>query len=366
MNKTMIAGFGEVMLRLSPPAKRRLAQALPGQLEATFGGGEANVCASLAMLGADCCYLTALPDNPVAAAFAAQLRGLKVDVSRIRYTADGRIGVYYAEHGADQRGANVVYDRAGSVIAELPPEAYDFPAMLDGVSHLHLSGITPAISRNACLATLELAKQAAAQKITISCDLNFRKKLWRWGGGVAPGALAAEWMARIVGQVNWLICNEEDAFDVFGIAAAASRIEQGQLNAAGYVEVAEQLIERFPGVDKVAITLRESRSASCNGWGGMLYDRTCAKAYFAPLDGEGRYRPYAIEHIVDRFGGGDSFAAGLLYALYSAEFREPAAAVAFAAAASCLKHSIYGDYNYVSLPEVVQLMNGNGSGRVRR
>ena len=209
MKNGYLVGFGEVMLRLCPPERKRFAQALPGQLEATFGGGEANVCASLAMLGAKSRYLTALPENPVSAAFAAQLRGLKVDVDHILYTKSGRMGVYYAEHGAAQRGSNVVYDRENSVISLLGPEAYDFPSMLENAAHLHITGITPSLSEKAYLTTLELVKYASSQGINISCDLNFRKKLWKWRPGTAPRELAAECMGKIVPYVNWIICNEE-------------------------------------------------------------------------------------------------------------------------------------------------------------
>ena len=202
MKDGYLVGFGEVMLRLCPPERKRFAQALPGQLEATFGGGEANVCASLAMLGAKSRYLTALPENPVSAAFAAQLRGLKVDVDHILYTKSGRMGVYYAEHGAAQRGSNVVYDRENSVISLLGPEAYDFPSMLANASHLHITGITPSLSEKAYLTTLELVKYASSQGINISCDLNFRKKLWKWRPGTAPRELAAECMGKIVRYVN--------------------------------------------------------------------------------------------------------------------------------------------------------------------
>ena len=234
MKNGYLVGFGEVMLRLCPPERKRFAQALPGQLEATFGGGEANVCASLAMLGAKSRYLTALPENPVSAAFAAQLRGLKVDVDHILYTKSGRMGVYYAEHGAAQRGSNVVYDRENSVISLLGPEAYDFPSMLENAAHLHITGITPSLSEKAYLTTLELVKYASSQGINISCDLNFRKKLWKWRPGTAPRELAAECMGKIVPYVNWIICNEEDASDVFGIASESSSIEEGKIDAEGY------------------------------------------------------------------------------------------------------------------------------------
>lgn len=272
MNKNYIAGFGEVMLRLCPPGRKRFAQSLPGPLEATYGGGEANVCASLAMLGAKARCLTALPPNPVAQAFAAELRGLGVDTTRINWKPRGRMGVYYAEHGAAQRGSNVVYDREGSTIALLTPEEYDFDAMLEDVGHLHLTGITPALSENACRSTQVLAEAAAARGVTISCDLNFRKKLWNWRPGTAPKELAAECMGKLVPLADWLICNEEDAADVFGIRSEATEIEAGKLNAAGYREVAKRLLERFPKVSKVAVTLRESVSADHNNWGAMLFE----------------------------------------------------------------------------------------------
>ena len=365
MQKIVIAGFGEVMLRLCPPGKKRFAQSLPGTLDATYGGGEANVCASLAMLGSESRYLTALPENPVSQAFATELRGLGVDVSRITWSTKGRMGVYYAEHGAAQRGSNVVYDREGSTISLLAPEEYDFDAMLEEVGHLHLTGITPSLSKNAYRSTLALAEEAAARGIVISCDLNFRKKLWKWRPGVAPRALAEECMGKIVPFVDWIICNEEDASDVFGIRAESTEIEAGKLNVDGYRAVAEQLLARFPKASKVAITLRESISADHNNWGAMLFDRKSG-AFFAPFDAEGNYAPYEIRNIVDRFGGGDSFGAGLIHALYSEEYAAPQQAIRFAVAASCLKHTISGDYNYSSRSEVVSLMNGSGSGRVAR
>ncbi len=278
-----VAGFGEVMLRLCPPGRKRFAPSLPGTLEATFGGGEANVCASLAMLGCRSRYLTALPSNPAAQAFAAELRGIGVDVDRINWSDRGRLGIYYAEHGAAQRGSNVIYDREGSTISLLEPSAYDFAAMLAGVDHLHITGITPALSEAAFQTTLALVEAAVERGVVISCDLNFRKKLWKWRPGIAPRELAAACMGRIVPHVDWLICNEEDASDVFGIRAAATEIEAGKLNVAGYIEVAKQLVERFPNVANVAITLRESFSANHNNWGAMLYSRPAEKASFAPL-----------------------------------------------------------------------------------
>ena len=361
-----IAAFGEVMLRLCPQGKHRFAQSFPGTLSATFGGGEANVCASLAILGGNNVrYLTALPDNPVTRAFESELRGFGCDTSGILWSDKGRMGVYYAEHGSGQRGSSVVYDRDGSTIAMLSPEEYDFDAMLEGVEHLHITGITPSLSENAYLATLKLVMCASEKGCTISCDLNYRKKLWNWGGTKKKSALAAECMGNIVKYVNWIICNEEDASDVFGIEADATDIYAGKLNVAAYSSVAEKLLEKFPRADRVAITLRESISADHNNWGAMLYTRGKG-AFFAPLDKDGSYKPYEIRNIVDRFGGGDSFGAGLIHALYSDDFCDDADAISFAVAASCLKHSVYGDYNYNSRSEVVSLMKGSGSGRVAR
>lgn len=362
----VIAGFGEIMLRLSPEGFMRLGQALPGTLRATYGGGEANVCMSVARFGMASRYLTALPKNPIADAFVAQMRGIGVDVSRILRTDGGRMGVYFTETGANQRGSTVVYDRAHSAIAETPASAYDFGAMLDGVTWLHLSGITPAISREACEANLALAQAAAARGVKISLDLNFRKKLWTWEPGTDKHALARRCMQPVAELADVLIGNEEDAKDVFGIEASGTSIEKGELSLAGYEGVAAALAERFPKAKYVATTLRESRSATWNGWGAMLYDTAARKAHFAPLAPDGSYRPYEIRAIVDRIGGGDSFSAGLVYALNTPALADPARAVAFAAAASCLKHSIPGDFNDVSVAEVEALAAGNASGRVNR
>ena len=366
MKDFCIAGFGEVMLRLCPQGKKRFSQVLPGALDATFGGGEANVCASVALLGGKSRYLTSLPDNPIVRAFAAQLAGLGCDVSRILYSKQGRMGIYYAEHGSNMRGSNVIYDREGSTISLLAPEAYDFEKMLDGVTHLHLSGITPSLTKNAFESTLAVAEQAAKMGITISIDLNYRKKLWNWEPGTAKNELACRCMSQIVPLADIIIGNEEDASDVFGIHAADTAIDKGELNIAGYKEVAGKLSEKFPKAKFIAITLRESISADHNNWGGMLYDCSTKLAHFAPLAADGSYAPYEIRDIVDRFGGGDSFCAGLLFALLSGEYADPADVIRFAVAASALKHTISGDYNFSGRSEVENLMKGSASGRVQR
>lgn len=366
MRKITVAGFGEIMLRLSPEGFNRFGQALPGSLKASFGGAEANLCASLAQLGASSRFLTALPENPVAAALEAELRGLGVDVSRILHRKDSRLGIFYSETGANQRPSLVIYDRAHSAIAETPASAYDFDSMLDGVSWLHLSGITPSLSRNAAEANQALAEKAAEKGIGISLDLNFRKKLWRWEEGTEPKALARRTMERLAPLADLIIGNEEDAKDVFGLEAENSDIESGKLSLDGYRSVAEKISRRFPKARHIATTLRESRSATWNGWGAMLYDTATGQAHFAPLAPDGSYSPYEIRAIVDRVGGGDSFSAGLIYALNSEEWSAPEKAVAFAAAASCLKHSIPGDFNRVSEAEVAALAKGNASGRISR
>jgi len=362
----MVLTFGEVMLRLTPPGQLRLGQCLPGTLMTGFGGGEANVAVSLANLGNAVTFMSALPDGPVTAAFLAEMRRYGVDTSRLRLGGEGRFGIYFVETGSNARPSVVVYDRTGSSIALASAESYDFPAALDGVDWVHTTGITPSLSKAAFEATRLLVKEAAARGIPVSVDLNFRKKLWRWDATQAPKALAQACMTEILKSVTVVIANEEDAADVLGIHASGTSIEDGQIAAEAYVEVAREICERFPNVERVAITLRESYSADHNNWGAMLYERTSDTACFAPLDGEGSYRPYEIRDIVDRVGGGDSFGAGLIHALRSERFRAPKDAIRFAVAASALKHTISGDFNLVSEAEVEALMNGSGSGRVQR
>jgi len=366
INGKFIAGFGEVMLRLAPQEHLRLLQVLPGELKATFGGGEANVCASLAIFGEKSRYITALPENSITDAFRNQIRGLGVDTSKMLIKKSGRFGIYFVESGANQRASNVIYDREYSTISQSGPEDYNFDSILEDCKWLHLSGITPALSEKAFKSTLEIAKVASSKNITVSCDLNFRKKLWNWAPGKSAKELAKECMTQIVEYVDVIVGNEEDALDVFGINAGTSAVEKGHVDVSSYQEVAAKLSAKFPKAKYVAITLRESISASHNNWGAMLYDTKDRKAFFAPLDENGKYVPYQITDIVDRVGGGDSFSAGLIFALNHPDYNEPQKAIAFATAASCLKHSIMGDFNYVQLSEVLNLMKGNASGRVVR
>jgi len=362
----MFLGFGEIMMRVTPEGFLRFRQVLPGRMECTFGGAEANVCVALAAFGAPVRYLTALPENPIAEALATDLRGRGVDTSAILHRDAGRLGIYFLELGANQRPSVVVYDRAGSAIAQAEPDEYDLDAALDGVSWVHTTGITPSLSENAFLATLKLVQAAKERGCTVSCDMNYRKKLWKWRPGTAQQALAGECMSQIFQYVDLSVGNEEDAAKVFGIEAAGTSVEEGKIAAAAYEQVARTIIERFPTISRVAITLRESLSASHNNWGGMLYDREADRAFFAPLGADGDYQPYEIRNIVDRVGGGDSFAAGLLFALNSDEYAEPQDAIRFAVAASCLKHSLRGDFLCIATDEVLSLMKGSGTGRVKR
>jgi 2-dehydro-3-deoxygluconokinase len=362
----MVLTFGEIMLRLSTPGHQRFSQCLPGSLGATFGGGEANVAVSLAHLGDRSAFMTAVPDNAISACLLAELRRYGVDTARVQLAKNGRFGIYFVETGSNQRPGVVVYDRAGSSVALAGPADYDFKAALEGVDWLHTTGITPSLSQPAFAAALALCREAAARKIPVSVDLNFRKKLWRWDPGREPKKLARDCMTELLQHVSLVIANEEDAADVLGIHAAGSSVESGTIAAAGYIDVAREIARRFPSVQQVAITLRESYSADHNNWGAMLYSRATDSACFAPLDGSGTYQPYAIRDIVDRVGGGDSFGAGLIHALRSERFRAPQDAIRFAVAASALKHTITGDFNLVTAEEVEALMLGSGSGRVQR
>ncbi len=337
-----VVTFGELMLRLAPENYLRFVQS--EKYEATFGGAEANVAVSLANYGLNAAFVTKLPAHEIGQAAVNSLRKFGVDTSYVVRGGE-RVGIYYCEKGASQRPSKVIYDRAHSAIAEALPDEFDWDKIFDGAEWFHFTGITPALGDGTAEICLEAVKKAKEKGITVSCDLNFRKKLW---SKEKAGAV----MGDICKYVDYCIANEEDAKDVFGIQAENSDITGGKLDREGYVEVAEKLTERF-AFKGVAVTLRESKSAFDNDWSGMLY--TDKKAYFS--------KKYSV-HIVDRVGGGDSFGGGLIFALLSGY--EPQAAIEFAVAASCLKHSIEGDYNMVSLSEVLALAGGDGSGRVQR
>ncbi len=336
--------FGEVMLRLSPPGYYRLHQT--HTFDVVFGGAEANVSVSLANYGEDAAFVCAIPKNPIGDACLNSLRWFGVDTSMSPRQGE-RLGIYYCEKGASMRPSKVVYDRKYSAMSAVKPGDFDWDKILADATWLHWTGITPAISDGAAAVTLEACKAAKARGITISCDLNYRKNLW-------SREKAGQVMSELVPYVDVLIANEEDSADVFGIHADATDINSGKLSVEGYKSVAKQLVDRF-GCKKIAITLRESISASDNNWSGMLYDAETGEISVS--------KKYAI-HIVDRVGGGDSFGSGLIYALRNGYDNQ--GAVEFAAAASALKHTIEGDYNMVSLDEVKNLMKGNASGRVQR
>ena len=340
MKKTVC--FGELMLRLAPEGYLRFVQA--DTFGATYGGGEANVAVSLANYGTPATYVTKLPKNDIGQAAVNSLRRYGVDTSDI-VRGGPRVGIYFLEKGASQRPSKVVYDRAGSSIALAEKGDFDWKAILEGADWFHFTGITPALGDNVAEITLEAVKTAKEMGLTVSCDLNYRKNLW-------SKAKAGEVMAKLAPYVDVCIANEEDAGDVFNIHATGTDITGGKLSHDGYISVAKQLTDRF-GFAKVAITLRESISASDNNWAAMLYSK--GEACFS--------KKYPI-HIVDRVGGGDSFGAGLIYGLKSG--KSDAEALEFAVAASCLKHTIEGDYNMVSVDEVEKLAGGDGSGRVQR
>ena len=334
--------FREIMMRLNPEGYQRFVQA--ERFEASYAGGEANVAVSLANYGLDASFVTKLPSNPLGEAARNAVRRFGVGTGDIVWGGP-RLGVYFVEKGASQRASKVVYDRAGSSIALAKRGDFDWARIFKGAKWFHFTGITPALGGELPAICLDALKYCKAHKITVSCDLNYRGKLW-------SKAEAGKCMAKLVPFVDTLIANEADAADVFGIVGEGSDVESGRLDKVGYVSVAEQLVHRF-GCKRVAITLRTSLSATDNLWAGMLYEGR--KAYFSP-----EYRV----HIVDRVGGGDSFGGGLIYAL--ATGRKPQAAIDFAVAASCLKHSIEHDFNLVSVAEVESLAAGNATGRVQR
>ena len=352
------------MGRLASPDNLRLRQTR--NLEVTYAGAEASVAFSICNFGGTARYVTALPKHALAEATLDSLRASGIDTRYILRTDKGRLGLYFLETGANQRPSNVIYDRENSAIAITPPDQYDWKGIFEGAQWLHLSGITPALSGNAAGATLAAAKKAKAAGASVSIDLNFRGKLWKWDRAKTAHELAQETMRGILPFVDVVVGNEEDCHDVLGIQAGNTDVHSGTLDTSRYPDVARQVVQQFPNISKVAITLRESLSASHNNWGAMLYDAVSDKAFFAPLDTNGNYSSYQIKNIVDRVGGGDAFAGGLIFALNTPELSDAQIAVKYAVAASCLKHSIKGDFNYSARSEVEALMGGAGSGRVVR
>lgn len=345
MQKTVVT-FGEIMLRLATPDYLRFLQAT--QFEATYGGGEANVAVSLANYGFNARFVTRLPNNDIGQACLATLRMHNVDTSSIVMGGD-RLGIYFLETGAVSRGSKVVYDRAHSALSEIKTGMVDWDKALDGAEWFHWTGITPAVSESAADVCLEGIKAAAAKGITISTDLNYRKNLWKWG------KKAEDVMPSLVEHCDVILGNEEDAEKVFHIHPEGVDVTKGEVEGAAYESVGRQLMEKFPKAKKAIITLRGSINANHNSWSGVLWDGK--KLYEAPT--------YQITHIVDRVGGGDSFMGGLIYGLMAYE-KDDQKALNFAVAASCLKHTIKGDVNLVTVDEVEKLMSGDASGRVSR
>lgn len=344
MSNKLVVTFGEIMLRLAPPGFERFLQS-PGFV-ATWGGGEANVAVSTAGFGLPASYVTVVPSNPIADSMIAEMRRFNVDTTRI-VRGKGRMGIYFVENGANQRPSKVVYDREYSSIALAKPGDIDWDVALAGATWFHTTGITPAISESAAALAIESVKAARAKGITVSCDLNYRKNLWKWG------KKASEVMSELVKYVDVVIANEEDCQAALGIEAGVD-VHSGHLDHDAYKTLAAKVVAAYPNIQTIAITLRESKSASHNGWSACLYD---GKDFLMS-------RHYEITHIVDRVGGGDSFAGGLIYGLNMLETKQEA--LEFAVAASCLKHSLPGDFSRFTLDEVNNLLKGDGSGRVQR
>lgn len=340
--KNRVITFGEIMLRLAPEGYYRFVQA--DSYGATFGGGEANVAVSLANFGVNAAFVTKLPKHEIGQSAVNSLRALGVDTSLILRGGE-RVGIYFLEKGASQRPSKVIYDRKHSAISTAEAGEFDWNEIFRDADWFHFTGITPALSDNVAEICLRACKEAKKRGVMISCDLNYRKNLW-------SKEQANKIMTELCGHVDICIANEEDAKDVFGIEASLTDVNQGRLNRESYKEVAEKLQSRFD-FKKVAITLRTSISANDNNWAALLYDGK--ECYFS--------KEYKV-HIVDRVGGGDSFGAGLIYSLLKGKIDSEA--LEFAVAASCLKHTIEGDFNLISVEEVEKLAGGDGSGRVQR
>lgn len=338
--------FGEIMLRLATPGYFRFSQS--NRLSATFGGGEANVAVSLANYGIPVDFVTRLPENDIGRACMMDLRKYGVGTGKIVWGGE-RLGIYFLETGAVSRGSKVVYDREHSAVSEIQPGMIDWAKVFEGANWFHWTGITPAISQSAADVCLEAIQKANEMGVTVSCDLNYRKNLWKYGKS------AGEIMPDLVAGTDIILGNEEDAEKVLGIKPEGVDVTGGQVEGAAYESVSRQMMQRFPRCKKVITTLRGSVNANHNSWSGVLWDGK--KLYMAPV--------YQITHIVDRVGGGDSFMGGLIYGLltYTGDDQK---ALNFAVAASCLKHTIYGDFNQVTVDEVEKLMGGDASGRVAR
>lgn len=340
-----VVTFGEIMLRLATPGFARFQQAMPGSLQATFAGAEASIAASLAHLGIDAAFVTALPENAIADACVADLRSLGVETRHILRTQEGRLGVYFLEHGANQRGGNVIYDREASAVAITPASAYDWDAIFAGCEWFVISGITPAISRNASDVALHAVQQARQRGIKVVCDMNYRTKLWRWEPPLSARELATRTMRDLLRHVTVFVGGVSDATAMLGIEVS------GDLKA-----LAQQIVAEFPNLTHAAFTLRDGSTSAAQCFGGALYEAASGTLHTAPA--------YTITQVIDRLGAGDAFTAGLVFSFL--QHSNAPTAVAFATAAGCLAHSIEGDYNYSARAEIEAVMQGDGGGRVSR
>jgi 2-dehydro-3-deoxygluconokinase len=346
-----VVTFGEIMARLAAPGFKRFQQAMPGTLDVKFAGAEASIAASIAYLGGDAAFVTALPEHAIADACVANLRSLGVNTRHILRSPQGRLGLYFLETGANQRPGNVIYDREGSAIAITPSAAYDWNAIFDSAEWFIVSGITPAISRNAADVTLIALQKASQRGVKVAIDMNYRSKLWQWEPPVPPRELATRTMRDLLPFADLFIGGREDAEAMLGLYGSPS-----------LDDLARQIAQQFPRISRVAMTVREGISATHNNFGGLLFDKATDQVCHAPENG----RLYSIINIVDRLGAGDAFTAGLLFALTNPDLDAPQSAIAFAAAAGCLAHSIEGDFNFCTREEIAALVGGDSAGRVKR
>jgi len=346
-----IVAFGEIMGRLAPPGFKRFQQTMPGVLGITFAGAEASIASSIAYLGGDAAFVTALPDHAIADACVANLRSLGVNTQQILRTPQGRLGLYFLETGANQRPGNVIYDREGSSIAITPATAYDWNAIFEGAEWFVVSGITPAISRNAADVALAALSEASQRGVKVAIDMNYRSKLWQWEPSLQPRELATRTMRDVLPFANLFVGGREDAEAMLGFT-----------NSGSLEELARQISQQYPRIAYVAMTIREGISATHNDFGGMLFDKVADQVCYAPEKG----RLYPITNIVDRVGAGDAFTAGLIYAMTNTDLASPQRAIAFATAAGCLAHSIEGDFNFSTREEIEALVDGNSAGRIKR
>lgn len=340
-----VVTFGEIMLRLATPGFARFQQSMPGSLQATFAGAEASIAASLAYLGIDAAFVTALPQDAIADACVADLRSLGVDTQHILRTAEGRLGIYFLEHGANQRGGNVIYDRDASSVAITPASAYDWSSIFEGCEWFIISGITPAISRNASEVALHAVQEAQKRGIKVVCDMNYRTKLWRWEPPLSARELATRTMRALLRHVTVFVGGISDATAILGIEFS------GDLKA-----LAQQIVVEFPNLTHAAFTLRDGSTSAAQCFSGALFEAATGTLHTAPV--------YTITQVIDRLGAGDAFTAGLVFSFL--QQTDAPSSIAFATAAGCLAHSIEGDYNYSTRAEIEAVMQGDGGGRVSR